>query len=133
MRHAVTGIALILVLFPACRGRPASTCDQFSDTAPWHLDAAGRSSGLRVTGTVQAGTAGLRLTGTATTGEGTSEVLDYPLDSLRTTRDSLFFRFAPLGIEVKGRCVASDTVTVALAWPQPPFGPVAAEGTLTHR
>ena len=88
-------------------------------------------TGLQLDATIERVGGQLRLTGTTTTGEGTREPLDYPVDSLRFFNDSLSFVFAPLGIGVTGRCLENGTIVGRFEHPQTaPFGPIIGEGTI---
>jgi len=122
----------LLALDLSCRTQPSSACREFAAQVPWRLQALSEEAGLKLSGTVHGPPSGLRFVGTAFSREGTGEPLDYPIDSLRIAGDSISFRFAPLGIEIRGRCSTSSTVAITFSEPQPPFKPITGRGTLTR-
>jgi hypothetical protein len=123
--------ALVLVVagFTACHPAPARLCSQFGAGGRWHLAMTSRT-GNQLDAEISASGDLRRLVGTATSPEGTREPLDYTVDSLSITADSVRFRFAPLGILVEGRCVTTDRIEGRFVEPQPPFQPITGSGEI---
>ncbi len=94
------------------------------------MDATAATSGYRYTGTVHFAPTGSRTELVGTSSEGTKEADNYPIDSLTVTADSLYFRFAPLGVRIEGRCTARDIIAVRFILPQPPFPDIVGAGVL---
>jgi len=60
----------------------------------------------------------------ATTPEGTRERIDVPIARSEIRGDSLFLAFAPIGFELRGRCLSPVRFEGSFSVPQPPFEPI---------
>lgn len=69
---------------------------------------------------------------TATTAEGTRELLEFPIQSVISTSDSVFFSFAPIGYRLRGRCVSPANFEGTFTVPQPPFEDISGRWTLSR-
>jgi hypothetical protein len=78
-------------------------------------------SGYEVLGSIEFDSGGGRARLVATSGDGMSEPLNFPLESVRVLADTLSFRFAPIGFTVRATCIDSVTAVGTFARPQPPF------------
>ena len=123
----------VLGVVAGCAPQRPLHCFGFQSRA-WHLDMTSDKTGLSLDALLTpVGNHQLRVSGTMTTGEGTKEPLDYPVDSLVVWGDSLRFSFAPLGITVVGHCLQDGTITGRFVVPQPPYGPIVGTGTLRRQ
>ncbi|HWP37507.1 MAG TPA: hypothetical protein VNL18_08155 [Gemmatimonadales bacterium] len=111
---------------------PAAGCSLPALYGAWNMDATAEPSGYRYTGTVHFAETGSRTELIGTSGEGTREPDNYPIDSLTVTADSVRFSFAPLGVRIEGRCTGRDTIAVRFILPQPPFPDIVGAGFLTR-
>lgn len=132
-RIATTLVSCGAVL-SACSSTPPSSasCSLPALYGTWTMDATGAPSGYRYAGKVHLAPSGSVTELVGTSGEGTSEPDNYPIDSLTVTAESIRFQFAPLGVRIEGKCVARDTVAVRFVLPQPPFPDIVGTGLLTR-
>lgn len=81
-----------------------------------------------VHGTIEIGSAGGTTRLAATSRDGMTEPLNYPINDVRIQGDTIAFGFAPIGYRVVAQCVDSLTAVGSFVRPQPPFdslrGPV---------
>lgn len=132
-RIATTAVWCTAVLIGCAPTPPPSAgCSLLALYGEWNMDATAQPSGYRYTGAVHFAETGSRTQLIGTSGEGTSEPDNYPIDSLAVTADSLRFRFAPLGVRIDGRCTGRDTIAVRFILPQPPFPDIVGAGLLTR-
>lgn len=69
----------------------------------------------------------------AQTPEGAREPIRASLDSLSLHHDSLSFRFAPIGIQLLGRCLSDREAAGEFTQPQPPFTPITGRWIIRPR
>ena len=109
-------LALCSVLATACAEVGGASCLGSAVEGSWTLEASDARDS-RVSGSVVFAGSEPRLTGEVRWAEGAGEPLSFPLDSVRVSGDSLFFRFAPAGIRARARCNAAKDLDVSLEWP----------------
>ena len=126
-RHRAILVPLFTVATLACEaGVESVTCADLAGT--WEAELASLS-GHRLSGSVVLGP-GASVHLTSTSRDGARAPMTYEIDSLTIIADSIAFSFAPLGIQVKGSCVRSDSIAATFVFPQPPFEPITGEGYL---
>ena len=125
-------VAVLALAICACRSPRPSSCEPFRVAGNWTVRLAS-PDGNRIEGVITSAESREQLKGTLTTREGTGEPLDFPIDSLRASSDSIHFRFAPAAIRVDGRCVTQDSIAASFEMLQPPFGPIVGRGYITRR
>ncbi len=131
---AMTAALCAAVLSCANRGRSAPPCHADALRTWWLLRAAATDSSVVLSGAID-------LTGptpwthlTEARQEGAREQLEFRVDSLRVTNDSLSFAFAPLTVSVIGRCATEDSLVVRFSALQAPGTPNAVgTGVMVRR
>ncbi len=127
-------LAMVGSVIQGCSGRERYTgaCARFSRTGTWEVAMRSDAAAYALEGTIETSDRAVRVRLTGVSREGTREPLDYVADSLIVGRDSVHFRFAPLGIRMDGWSATRDSIAARFSFPQPPFGPIAGTGVI-HR
>lgn len=132
LRLGLAASAALGGLASAC-ARPANEeCRHLSAAGTWQLELEADSEGHYVVGIVSLGSTD-RVELTRVSADGAREPLDFPVDGLRISGDSVSFRFAPIGYSLKGTCVAPDSVVGRFSVPQPPFEDIEGDFTMTRQ
>ena len=135
-RLRITSVPLVCCCAAlSCVPEAASTsaCRLSEGNAAWQMAARDEGTGYRLEGTVHLGRTQPRTELNGVSAEGTVELLRYPIDSVTVQGDSLFFRFAPLGIRVQGECRSPDVIAIQFVVPQPPHPDIVGSGELTRQ
>lgn len=123
------GILALTSVIAGCGHAPSRPlCDSLRQVASWDGSMRSPKGDYAISGRIAGSPQGLTLHLTGTSGEGSNEMLEYKADSLVIAGDSVHFRFAPLGIQVAGRCVSGDSVVAEFEMPQPGFPPITGNG-----
>ena len=110
----------LLLLASGCK--PSQSAGQACGGAgSWNVQMRDTTTPFTVSGTIQLTTTGGSTQLTSTSREGTGEPLNFPIESLVRSPDSIRFRFAPLGFHLAGRCISADSIAGTFNVPQPPF------------
>jgi hypothetical protein len=118
------------LLATACGGYESPPCEAFARGSVWAFTLASES-GERLEGEIRVADSARRVVGTRTAPDGETFVLDYPVENLRVSGDSLHFVFAPADFRVRGRCVDSTRAAVEYAAPMVDAGrPVGGRGEM---
>ncbi|HTO72897.1 MAG TPA: hypothetical protein VMJ30_03715 [Gemmatimonadales bacterium] len=131
----VAALALAATVIQVCQAgdQQLSGCAQFTRNGVWDVAMKSGRTGYSLAGTIRTSpdTVQVRLIGTSE--EGTREPLNFDADSVQVRGDSLFFKFAPIGVRVAGRCVKPDSVAARFSFPQPPYRPIVGRGVIRRR
>lgn len=125
--------ALLAAALPACGGaRPAVRCPPLQGSGEWVLDMSARGADFRVAGRLRFADQGGTTDLVATSAEGAREPLQYPVENLVVSGDSVSFSFAPIGYRLRGRCTGQDSIHGTFSVPQPPFDDLTGRWTLSR-
>ena len=111
----------------ATRREGSTGCSVDGLQGTWDLQMTSRGIVYSVTGSIalSAGAGQTHLIGE--TSEGTTEPIDYPIQGLRVSGDSVFFSFAPIGFSLQGRCVTPARLEGRFSVPNPPFDSIVGD------
>lgn len=113
---------LVGVLITACKqATPPRSCLPNNEPAIWRVSMRDSIAEYEVHGTIEIGRAGGTTQLAATSRDGMTEPLTYPINDVRIEGDTLSFGFAPIGYRVVVQCVDSLTAVGTFVRPQPPF------------
>jgi hypothetical protein len=126
--RSLTPLVLITFACLACAShKPFATCEA---KGSWQLQMTADSSSMRISGTVAIRDTGGTVDLTAISVEGTGEPVQYPLQVLHTSDDSIAFKFAPIGYTLRGMCRKDGAWSGTFAVPQPPFDSIRGHWTM---
>jgi len=122
-----------LVAVSCARGAPAPVaCASLPGSGDWLLEMRSSQTAYQVAGRLRFGGEAARAEVVATTSEGTREPIDAPVTRMETRGDSVFLAFAPVGFDLRGRCLSPSRLEGTFSVPQPPFEPIRGAWEL-HR
>jgi hypothetical protein len=103
----------VLLTVPACRTaqRLATPCARDQLNGRWRLAMVDPESVQTLTGSVEFTSSGGRTNLVAKSREGTGEIVDYPIEDLRLSADSIALVFAPVRYELHGLCHSRDSLS----------------------
>lgn len=133
-RHARSVAAGVLALaFVSCAERASSHgCLTSAGASSWRTMMRDSVSGFEVLGTIEVSASGGSTRLIATSPDGMREPLSYSLEDVHIAGDTLSFRFAPIGFQVRVHCTGRTTAQGTFARPQPPFDSIRGTVRLTR-
>lgn len=96
----------------------AGECATANVAGRWRVHMIAPTVNYRVGGTIELTGSGGNVALGDTTDEGTTDVWEFPLDTLRVVHDSLWMVFAPIHFRLMGRCVGQDSLSGSFVLPR---------------